>query len=159
MLTRRSLALFAVLGLVGQGVHAQSPPDAPALRDQLIALETQSWEYLRTRDRAAMRRLLPEDALQIYADGKRYFKEDVIAYMPDYRLDHYEIEPTYGMRMIGPDAALLIYRVTSRGAARFNRTETSKVLATSLYVRRNGKWWAVLYQETPSHTSNQGEKQ
>jgi hypothetical protein len=62
------------------------------------------------------------------------------------------------MRMISRDAAVLIYRVTSRGAARFARTETSKVLATSLYVRRDSKWWNVLYQETPSTTSNQGEK-
>jgi hypothetical protein len=158
MLTRRSLALLAILGLASPVARAQDQPDIPMLRDQLMALEKESWEYLRTRDRAAMRRFLPEDALQIYADGTRYFKDDVIAYMPNYRLDHYEIEPAYGMRMIGPDAALLIYRVTSRGAARFYRTTTSKVLATSLYVRRNGKWRAVLYQETPSTTANQGEK-
>ncbi|MBN9087766.1 MAG: nuclear transport factor 2 family protein [Reyranella sp.] len=158
MLRRRSLAPIALLGFVGPA-RAQDQPDIPMLRDQLMALEKESWEYLRTHDRAAMRRFLPEDALQIYSDGTRYFKDDVIAYMPNYRLDRYEIEPTYGMRLIGPNAALLIYCVTSRGAARFNRTETSKVLATSLYVRRNGKWWAVLYQETPSHASNQGEKQ
>jgi hypothetical protein len=158
MPTRRSLAVLALLGLASLPAHAQEQPDIATLREQLMSLERQSWEYLRARDRAAMRHFLPEDALQIYADGTRYFKDDVLAYMPNYRLDQYEIEPTYGMRMISPDAAVLIYRVTSRGAARFARTETSKVLATSLYVRRDSKWWNVLYQETPSTTSNQGEK-
>ena len=48
--------------------------------------------------------------------------------------------------------------LAERGRARFDRTNTGKVLATSVYVRRDGKWWSVLYQETPSTTSNQGEK-
>jgi hypothetical protein len=26
---------------------------------------------------------------------------------------------------------------------------TLKVASASTYVRRNGKWWSVLYQETP----------
>ena len=156
MLSRRSLALLALLGVVGTAARAQDQPDNAKLREELMALERQSWEYLKTRDRAAMRRFLPDDALQIYSDGTRYYKSGVIDYMPNYRLDTYEIEPTYGLRMISPDAAMLIYRVTSRGAARFERPGTTKVLATSLYVRRNGKWWAVLYQETPSNSSNQG---
>jgi len=158
MLTRRSLAPLILLGFAGLPAQAQDQPDIPTLREQLMAMERQSWEFLRSRDRAAMRRFLPDDALQIYADGTRYTKSQVIDYMPDYRLDRYDIEPTYGLRMISPDAALLIYRVTSRGAARFDRPETSKVLATSLYVRRDGKWRAVLYQETPSTTSNEGKK-
>ena len=56
------------------------------------------------------------------------------------------------MRVIGPDAAVLIYRVTSRGAARFDRTATDKVLATSLYVRRNGRWRASCTRRNPSNT-------
>jgi hypothetical protein len=27
---------------------------------------------------------------------------------------------------------------------------TLKVTSASTYVRRNGKWWSVLYQETPT---------
>jgi hypothetical protein len=157
MMTRRSLALLALIGLANPA-RAQDQPDIAKLREELMALERQSWEYFKARDRAAMRRFLPEDALQIYSDGTRYHKSEVIDYMTTYRLDHYEIEPTYGMRMISPEAAMLIYRVTSRGAVRFDRTGTTKVLATSLYVRRNGQWRAVLYQETPSNTSIQGGK-
>jgi len=154
MIARRSLALFALLGLAGATARAQEPPGVAALREELMALEKESWEYLKTRDRAAMRRFLPDDALLIFS-GTRYDKDAMLDHMANYRLDHYEIEPTYGLRAIGPDAAALIYRVTSRGANRFDRTATDKVLATSLYVRRNGRWRAVLYQETPSNTPNQ----
>ena len=55
-----------------------------------------------------------------------------------------------GILRRGPDVAVLVYRVTSRGTPRFDRAKTNKVLATSLYVRRDGKWTSVLYQETPS---------
>lgn len=156
MMTRRSLALLAVLGLAGPAARAQDQPDIATLRETLMALEKESWEYLKTRDRAAMRRFLPDDAVLIFA-GARYDKRGMLDRMSNYRLDDYEIAPTYGLRVISPDAAVLIYRVTSRGQVRFDRAVDEKVLATSLYVRRDGKWWSVLYQETPSTTSIQGE--
>ena len=151
MIGRRAFAGAAVLALAGTTVHAQDDrSDTAALRDQLMALERRSWDYMKARDRAALRRFLAEDLLQIFSDGSRYDKRDFLDYVADYRLDSYEIAPTYAVRRIGPDVAALVYRVTSRGAARFNRTTTDKVLATSLYVRRDGQWTGVLYQETPS---------
>ncbi len=149
MIGRRSLAGAAVLAFASP-VFADTPARAQDLREELMALERQSWEYMKERDRPAMRRFLAEDLLQIYADGNRYFKSEFLDYMTDYRLDSYEIEPTYAVRVISPDVAMLVYRVTSRGAARLDRRKSDKVLATSVYVRRNGTWTSVLYQETPS---------
>ena len=155
MIGRRSLAGAAVLALAGPVLadataRAQDRADTAKLRDELMALERQSWDYQKERDRAGLRRLLADDLLQIYSDGSRYTKSEFLDYVANYRLDSYAIEPTYAVRRIGPDVALLIYRVTSRGAARLDRTTTDKVLATSIYVRRDGKWTSVLYQETPS---------
>jgi hypothetical protein len=151
MIGRRSLAGAAVLAFAGTTARAQGQTDTAALRDTLMALERQSWDTLKARDRAAMRRLLADDLLQIYSDGSRYYKGEFLDdYMVNYRLDSYAIDPTFAVRLISPDVAALIYRVTSRGAARFGRTTTEKVLATSLYARRDGKWTNVLYQETPS---------
>jgi hypothetical protein len=105
---------------------------------------------MKTRDRGALRRFLADDLLQVYADGSRYYKNDFLDYIANYRLDSYDIEPTYAVRRIGPDVAVLIYRVTSRGTPRFDLARTGKVIATSTYVRRDGKWTSVLYQETPT---------
>ena len=149
MIGRRSLAGAVVLAFAGPA-RAQDRPDTAKLREELMALERRSWEYLKAHDRPALRRFLADDLLQIYSDGSRYTKSDFLDYVANYRLDSYVIEPTYAVRVIGPDVALLIYRVTSRGAARLDRTRSDKVLATSIYVRRDGKWTSVLYQETPS---------
>jgi hypothetical protein len=144
MIGRRSLATLAALGLAGTAARAQQP-----LRDELMALERASWEALKERDRAAMRRLLADDALLIFADGSRYDKREMLDYVTNYRLDSYRIEPTYAVRTLSSAVAALLYRVTSRGAERFDRTTTERVLASSLYVRRDGLWRSVLYQETP----------
>jgi hypothetical protein len=121
-----------------------------SLREDLMALEEQGWSYMKTRDRAALRRFLAEDLLQIYADGTLYYKDAFLDYLTTYRLDSYEIAPEYEVREIGPTVAALVYRVTSRGRSRDDWAKTQKVEATSLYVRRNGQWTSVLYQETPS---------
>lgn len=155
MIGRRSLAGAAVQALAGpvladMTARAQDQPDTATLREQLMALERQSWDSTKERDRAALRRFLADDLLQIYADGSRYTKSEFLDYVANYRLNGYEIDPTYAVRRIGSDVALLIYRVISRGAARFDRTRSGKVLAISIYVRRDVEWTSVLYQETPS---------
>lgn len=150
MIGRRSLAGAAVLALAGTTSRAQVQPDTAKLREELMALERQSWDYMKERDRGALRRFLADDLLQVYADGSRYYKNDFLDYMVDYRLDSYEVEPGYQVHVIGPTVAILVYRVAFRGTPRFELAKTDKVLATSTYVRRDGKWTGVLYQETPS---------
>jgi hypothetical protein len=155
MICRRSLASAAVLAFAGPVVvdttaRAQDQAGTVKLREELMALERKSWDYMKTRDRAALRRFLADDLLQIYSDGSRYYKGQFLDYVANYRLDSYDIAPTYAVRTISPAVAALVYRVTSRGTPRFDRMKTGKVLATSLYVRRDGQWTSVLYQETPS---------
>ena len=150
MIGRRSFALAAAVGLAGTAARAQDKPDADRLREELMVLERQSWEYVKERDRAGIRHFFAEDAQLIFDDGSRYSKSEMLDYvLPNYRLDSYQIDPGYGLRVISPDVAVLLYRVTSRGAARFDRTETTTVLVSSIYVRRGGRWWSVQYQETP----------
>jgi hypothetical protein len=155
MIGRRSLASAAVPALAGPilvdtTARAQNQPDTAKLREELMALERRNWELMKARDRPAMHRLLAEDLLQIYSDGSWYYKDDFLDYMVNYRLDSYDIEPTYTVQVISPTVAALVYRVTSRGTPRFDLAKTDKVLATSLYVWRDGQWTSVLYQETPS---------
>ena len=58
------------------------------------------------------------------------------------------IEPTYAVRLITPDVATLLYRVTYTSSVKGGTPQTVMVLSSSLYVRRDGKWWSVLYQES-----------
>jgi uncharacterized protein (TIGR02246 family) len=134
--------------LAALSVTAQAQ-DTAKLRDELMALEKGSWDFLRDNNAAGMRGFLADDVVLIFQDGKRYNKREFLALMPDFKLVNLTIEPTYAVRMIGPDVATLLYRVTYTSTFKNGPAETAKVISSSVYVRRDNKWWSVLYQETP----------
>jgi hypothetical protein len=149
MLPRRTAVLAGIVGLIAGAtpVLAQSY-DTVMLRDELMGLEKASWGYVKDKNFDGMKGYLADDALLIFSDGARYNKREFLAFMQGWRLDSFVIEPTYAVRVISPDVATLLYRVVYTGAVKGGKPETSYVIASSVYVRRNDKWWSVLYQET-----------
>jgi len=152
MIGRRSVMLGSAVALGGLAVVpalAQSP-DITKLREELMALEKGSWGFMRDRNYDGMKNFLGEDALLIFGDGSRYNKRQTLELMKDFALvGDIAVEPTYAVRMLSPDVATLLYRVTYTSTVKGGKPETMKVLSSSVYARRDGKWWSVLYQETP----------
>jgi len=152
MIGKRSVMLGSAVALGGLAVVpalAQSP-DITKLREELMALEKGSWGFMRDRNYDGMKNFLGEDALLIFGDGSRYNKRQTLELMKDFALvGDIAVEPTYAVRMLSPDVATLLYRVTYTSTVKGGKPETMKVLSSSVYARRDGKWWSVLYQETP----------
>jgi len=157
MTARRSLMLGGALALAGAstafaqaGGHAGGQSvDVMKLREELMALEKGSWGFMRDKNYEGMKNFLGEDALLIFGDGSRYNKRQTLELMKDFALLNITIEPTYAVRMLSSDVATLLYRVTYTATVKGGKPETAKVLSSSVYARRDGKWWSVLYQETP----------
>jgi hypothetical protein len=150
MIARRVLMIGAGFALAGAPAAFAQSADILKLRDELMALEKGSWYFMRDRNYDGMRNFLGDDALLIFSDGTRYNKRQTLELMKDFTLvGDIAIEPTYAVRMLSPDVATLLYRVTYTAKVKDGRPETAKVLSSSVYARRDGKWWSVLYQETP----------
>ena len=151
MIARRSLILGGAVALAGLAVPALAQsPDVAKLRDELMALEKASWGYMRDKNLDGMKSFLADDGLLIFGDGSRYNKRQTLELMKDFAMvGDIAVEPTYAVRMLSPDIATLLYRVTYTSAVKGGKPETAKVLSSSVYARRDGKWWSVLYQETP----------
>ena len=150
MIARRSMMVGGALALaLSTTVAMAQPADTAKLRDELMALEKGSWDFLRDNNAEGMKGFLADDGLLIFEDGKRYNKREFLALMPDFKLVNLTIEPTYAVRMITPDVATLLYRVTYTSTFKNGPAETVKVISSSVYVRRDNKWWGILYQETP----------
>ena len=155
MIARRSfliggaLVLAAASTAFGQTPAATPSADVMKLRDELMTLEKGSWEFMRDRNVEGMKGFLGDDALLIFGDGNRYNKRQTLELMKDFTLHSIAYEPTFAVRMLAPDVATLLYRVTYSSSAKGGKPETIKVLSSSVYARRDGKWWSVLYQETP----------
>src|SRR4051812_38160057 len=110
MIARRSMVIAGVaFAALSATAEAQ---DAAKFREELMALEKGSWDFMRDNNAAGMTAFLADDALLIFEDGKRYNKREMLAMMKDFKLNSLAIEPTYAVRMISADVATLLYRVT-----------------------------------------------
>ena len=149
MISRRTFMAAVAAIATAPAALAQSP-DMLRLRDELMTLERGSWYFMRDKNYDGMKNFLAEDALLIFSDGTRYNKRQTLELMKDFALvGDIAIEPGYAVRLLSPDVATLLYRVTYTSSLKGGRPETARVLASSVYTRRDGKWWSVLYQETP----------
>ena len=70
--------------------------------------------------------------------------------VPDIRFDSITIDPRAEIKILRPDVATLLYRVTYASASKNAKAVTMRAMSASTYVRRGSKWWSVLYQETPT---------
>lgn len=138
---RRAVAAV-VAGLLSLGA-APRPLEAT-----LIDLEKQSWVAWQGHDGAFFDRFLSEDHVEMQGGGPTG-KAPVVAgvkggcVVKSYEVDHFKLT------QFSPDTALLTYRAaqdTTCGAARV----PSPVWATSLFVKRAGRWQNALYVHSPA---------
>jgi Domain of unknown function (DUF4440) len=150
MLKRRSVMIgAAAMGVTAwSSMAAAQPADPAALLATLMELEKGSWQFVKSKDLAGMRNYLADEAVLIFGDGSRYTKAEFLKAIPDFRLDSFTIAPNAEVKVWSPDVATLLYRITYASAMKDAKAVTLKVTSASTYVRRNGKWWSVLYQET-----------
>ena len=150
MIARRGFLVGATAGLIAFSREAASQmPDRAALLVTLMKLELESWQFLKEKNVAGAKDYLADDATLIFGDGTRYSKADYLKVMPDFRLDSVSIEPNAEIRIWASDVATLLYRVTYASALKDAKAVAMKAMSSSTYVRRDGKWLSVLYQETP----------
>jgi hypothetical protein len=140
----------AALGFAAWSSRASAQPaDPAALLTTLMALEKGSWQYVKDKNVAGLQNYLADDGLLIFGDGSRHGKAELVKALADFRLDSFTIDPKAEVKVWTPDVATLLYRLTYTSAMKDAKAVTLKVASASTYVRRNGKWWSVLYQETP----------
>ena len=147
---RRALfAMAAAAAAWSSGAMAQAA-DPAALLKTLMDLEKESWQFVKDKNIAGMQNYMADDGLQIFSDGSRFDKPQFLKFMPDFRLDSITYDSGGEIKVWTPDVVTLLYRVTYASGVKDGKAATVKVVSSNTYVRRNGKWWSVLYQETPA---------
>jgi hypothetical protein len=122
-----------------------SPSDDAAIRD----LETGSWIAWKAQDASYFEGFLSEDHVEVHGYGVTT-KANVVdgvrragCVVQTYTLGPLTLTP------VTPDSVLVSYRA-EQDTRCGNAKVPSPVWATSLYVKRSGKWVNVLYQQTPA---------
>jgi hypothetical protein len=125
------------------------PPKAAnsALKDMFEAKIKVEWEAIKNRDKKAYGDLLADEYQGVEVDGQgERNKLQSINELADQNVANYTL---WGLKVIpaGPDAALVIYESTiqfpPKSAIRYSR-----VYISELWIKRDGQWKEVHYQET-----------
>src|SRR5918993_4663426 len=116
------------------------------LEHELLAIERLLW----TNDAAIYESSLVEDAVLVFAETGVIRREPALAAIRQENADgrrwaEVQFDDVLTLRL-AQDAALLTYRATARWAHASLRIA---VLASSVYVKRDGRWKLAFHQQTP----------
>ena len=146
-----ALLLSATISVVAS---AQTPGDERLLAE-LTALERASWEATLKDDKEFFRTYMAPEFKGFFADGTVAGREEFIRNMDDFHLVKYTMGEVSLLR-INENAAMVLYRAGFEGVHKGKTLSTSGVESSSLYVRRDGKWLEIFYQETAAPPADSG---
>ncbi len=133
---------------LGQTKSTKSGSMNNSEKEALIALEKQAWEAWKTSDGKFFQGLLSEDSIGFGDSGvarKDMIVKDIAGTdceVRSYSLDNYELV------MLDPNTAILTYKADQDATCK-GKAVPAKVWASSVYVKRGGKWLNAFHQETP----------
>jgi uncharacterized protein (TIGR02246 family) len=120
------------------------------LKDELTAKERQGWTAWSKHDGQAFKGLVTKDAVQAVAGGGVTSGRDKI--IADVNANTCKVAgfdfSDVKVNHVSQDVALISYMAT-QDATCGGKKLPPKVYATSVYLRQDGKWKSVHYQETP----------
>ena len=135
---------------------AQGTPSQPAagqgggdVKQALIALERGAWEAWKNRDGKYFETFLSDDTVQVGASGVTRRAQVVkeiggsTCDVKGYTFDNIDVV------MLDADAAILTYSAT-QDATCGGVAAPPAVWASTVFVKRGGKWQAAFHQETPA---------
>ncbi len=114
---------------------------------RLIALEKQSWEEWKNKNGNFFQTLLTDEAVNVGVGGLSNKSQIVKSTSSDCEVKSFSVD-NFKVVMLDKNVALLTYAAIQDGVCG-GRTIPAKVFASSVYVKRGGKWLNAFYQETP----------
>jgi hypothetical protein len=146
MLIVMAIAIAASFVTLGQTKTPKNNNNS--VEAQLIALEKQAWEAWKNRDGSFYQSLLSEDVVGVGSQGIFNKSQTVKAIststceVKSYSLDNFKLV------MLDKNTAVLTYKGT-QDATCDGKAEPPTVWASTVFVKRGGKWLAAFHQETP----------
>jgi hypothetical protein len=129
------------------GDDRQTSAAASALKDMFQAKIKVEWEALKNKDKKAYGELLADEYQGVEVDGRgERNKIQAVNELADTNVFNYTL---WGFKVIpvGTDAAFVIYESTMQFPPKA-LVRYSRVYISELWVKRNGQWKILHYQET-----------
>ena len=130
---------------------ADTKTSAPPSEADIIAKEKAGWDAFKKKDADAFGKLLAADYLEV-TDMGIIDRAAAISGMKDFELADVTFAE-WKMTTIDKDAVLLTYTATIKGSYKGTAIPPDPCREASVYVKRNGEWVAIYYQETRISTA------
>ena len=115
--------------------------------NEVIRLEQRVWKAAQSKNARAFEELVPADAVMIFQSGI-VLQPEYLATMNQRTISRYELGPVSGF-MPNPTTVILYYKALRLGEQAGRSFPTGAVLESTTWIKRGGRWVAILNQETP----------
>jgi uncharacterized protein (TIGR02246 family) len=145
---KRSIIAFALLALIVTLALGQMKQNN-SVEAQIVALEKRAFEAWKNKDRKFFEEHMSEAGQYLDPDGvgvKAQYVKAIInnnCTVNSYSLDNSKVT------MLSKDVALLTYRY-AQDVVCGGKPEASPLWASTVYVKRDGKWLIAFHQEIPA---------
>jgi uncharacterized protein DUF4440 len=123
---------------------------ARAIINSVIRLEKRVWQVAQRRDADAFAQLVPSDAVMIFQSGIMS-QPEYLATMHERTISRYRLRKLHGF-MPNARTVILHYEALRLGEEAGNSFPKGIVIESTTWVKRRGRWVAILNQETPIRT-------
>ena len=114
----------------------------------ITAREISIWEYSKTKQFDKLREILADDYIGYFVSGNMQ-PSAVINLMRNTTINSYHLS-NITVKPVSENTAIIYYDVQQDVTAVDGDKWIPEVAASSVYVKRNGKWYSVFYQEMPA---------
>lgn len=145
-------AILLLLGAALVGATACGKTVAPGttrladIKPQLIENERDSWKKYVAHDLEGSRPLLAADYADVQSDGTVLDREGHLAFVPKANVEWHELD-RFNVFLLSDDSAVVTYRARSRD---HGTKDVYQADVTAGWSRRDGKWMATFYRESPT---------
>lgn len=115
--------------------------------NEVIRLEHRVWKAAQDRNARAFEMLVPADAVMIFQSGI-VLQPEYLSTMNERTISRYEIGPVSGF-MPNQTTVILYYKALRLGEEAGRTFPAGAVLESTTWIKRRGRWVAILNQETP----------
>ncbi len=115
---------------------------------QIVALEKASWEEWKNKNASWYQTNLTDDYLLVNSEGVENKMQVVKAIAAECEVKSFSLD-NFKFVMLDKNSALINYTAKQDGVCS-GKTIPASVRATSVYVKRGGKWLQALYTEIPA---------
>ena len=123
---------------------------ARAIINSVIRLEKRVWQVAQRRDADAFAQLVPSDAVMIFQSGIMS-QPEYLATMDVRTISRYKLRKLHGF-MPNARTVILHYEALRLGKEAGNLFPKGIVIESTTWIKRRGRWVAILNQETPIRT-------